>query len=274
MPSSDAPIDLERLAGVLADTVREGGAIAARMFREGAERWTKSDNSPVTEADLAVDRFLAAHLPPLVEGSGWLSEETADTPERLTRRRVWVVDPIDGTRAFIEGRPEWVVSVALVEDGAPIAGVVFDACNDVTFEAFRGLGATRNGEPLVTPDPPQLGGARVGGPKSLLGPLEPYGVSRGPWLYALANRLVKVASGGLDAAIARPNAHDWDIAAAHLILEEAGALLTNFDGAIPGYNRPTTRHGGLVAAPPARHRALLAALDAERETLAALEPYR
>jgi myo-inositol-1(or 4)-monophosphatase len=273
--STAAPLDLERLAPRIVDIVGEAGAIAARFFRGGeAERWTKADDSPVTEADIAVDRFLAERLPPLAAGSGWLSEETADTPDRLARSLVWVVDPIDGTRAFIEGKPEWVVSVALVQDGRPIAGVVHNPCDAVTFAATRGGGATRNGESLVAPDSAGIEGLRVGGPQSLLGPLAAHGVVKGKWHYALANRLVKVADGALDAALARPNAHDWDIAAAHIILEEAGALLTGFDGAPPTYNRETTRHGGLVAAAPARHAALLSALHAERETLSSLEPYR
>jgi myo-inositol-1(or 4)-monophosphatase len=267
-------IDLERLSGPLAEIVREAGALALGYFQRGAERWTKADDSPVTEADIAVDRFLAARLPELAPSAGWLSEETADTTERLTKRLVWVVDPIDGTRAFIEGAPEWVVSVALVEDGQPVAGMVFDACNDIAFTATRGGGAWRNGVRMATPNPSNLSGAKVGGPQTLLGPLKNYGVLKGKWHYALANRLVKVAAGDLDAALARPNAHDWDIAAAHLILEEAGAELTGFDGAAPSYNRTTTRHGGLIAAPPARAKALRQALEAERDALDALEPYR
>ncbi|MFC7051801.1 3'(2'),5'-bisphosphate nucleotidase CysQ [Hansschlegelia quercus] len=274
MATPSATIDLERLSDPLAEIVREAGAIALGYFKSGAERWTKADDSPVTEADIAVDRFLAARLPELAPGAGWLSEETADTTERLDKRLTWVVDPIDGTRAFIEGAPEWVVSVALVEDGQPVVGMVFDPCNDIAFIATRGGGAFRNGVRMATPNPAELSGAKVGGPQALLGPLKSYGVQKGRWHYALANRLVKVAAGDLDAALARPNAHDWDIAAAHLILEEAGAKLTGFDGAAPTYNRPTTRHGGLIAAPPARAQALKDALHAERDALDALEPYR
>ncbi|MGA0532340.1 3'(2'),5'-bisphosphate nucleotidase CysQ [Hansschlegelia sp. KR7-227] len=274
VPSTDAPLDLDRLAQPLVAVVREAGAIGASYFRRGAERWTKSDESPVTEADIAVDRFLAAELPPLVEGAGWLSEETADTPERMSRRRCWIVDPIDGTRAFIEGQPEWVVSVALVENGAPIAGVVFNPCEDVLHFALKGQGATRNGETLAVTDSVALEGLLVGGPSALLNPLKPHGVIRAAWLYALANRLVQVADGHMDAALARPNAHDWDIAAAHLILEEAGARLTGLDGAVPSYNRPSTRHGALIAAAPGRADALLAALHAERDAIAALEPQK
>ena len=264
---TDAQIDLQRLAPRLDAVVREAGAIALGYFKRGAERWTKADDSPVTEADIAVDRFLADALPPLVEGSGWLSEETADTDERLSRRHVWIVDPIDGTRAFVEGRPEWVVSIALVEDGAPVAGVVLNPCEDVAFAAIRGGGATRNGATLRVADSVDLSGLSVGGPQSLLGPLAGLGIRRAPYLYALANRLVQVAGGALDAAVAKPRSNDWDIAAAHLILEEAGGRLIGFDGAVPTYNRATTRQGGLIAAGPKRAAALLAALNGEQAAL-------
>jgi myo-inositol-1(or 4)-monophosphatase len=272
--STDAPLDLARLGPRIADIVAEAGAIAERLFHRGAQLWIKSDDSPVTEADLAVDRYLFERLPQLVADSAWLSEETADTPERLARRRVWVVDPIDGTRAFVQGRPEWVVSVALVEDGAPIAGVVHNPCTHATYAAVRDGGAFLNGQSLAAPDSESLSGLCVSGPPTLLAPLEASGVLKGPWTYALANRLVKVADGGLGAALARATAQDWDIAAAHQILEEAGARLTGLDGAVPSYNRPTTRHGGLVAAGPQRHAALLAALAAETETLPTPEPHR
>ncbi|GLK78737.1 3'(2'),5'-bisphosphate nucleotidase CysQ [Methylopila turkensis] len=270
MTSIDAELDLVPLADRLAEVVGEAGAIAARLFKGGgAERWSKADDSPVTEADIAVDRYLAERLPPLAPGSGWLSEETADTPERLDRRRVWIVDPIDGTRAFVDGVPEWVVSVALVEDGRPIAGIVHNPVRGVTHAAVRGGGATLNGRPLTVSDSHDLEGARVGGTRSLISPLKTHGVVEGAWIYALANRLVKVADGTLEAALARPAAHDWDIAAAHLILEEAGAVLTDFDGAAPTYNRRSTRQGALVAAAPHRHAALLAAISAEPELVAA-----
>jgi myo-inositol-1(or 4)-monophosphatase len=261
--SAHAPLDLDLLLTRIVEVVVDGGAIAAGLFnRGGAKRWTKADDSPVTEADLAVDRYLFERLPALVEGSGWLSEETADTPDRLARRHVWVVDPIDGTRAFVDGVPEWVVSVALVEDGAPIAGVVHNPMRQITHAAVRGGGATLNGRPIAVADVAALDGARIGGTRSLIAPLRPHGVVEGAWIYALANRLVKVADGTLDAALARADAHDWDIAAAHLILREAGAELTDVAGHEPRYNRPGTTHGALVAAAPARRKAVLAALAA------------
>lgn len=269
MATIDAQLDLDSLAGRIAEIVVDAGAIAARLFDcGGAKRWTKADDSPVTEADIAVDRYLAANLPPLVPGSGWLSEETADTPERLDRRHVWIVDPIDGTRAFVEGVPEWVVSVALVEDGRPVAGVVHNPVSGLTHAATLGGGATRNGAPLRVADSPDLAGVRAGGTRSLIAPLKPHGVVEGAWIYALANRLVRVADGTLEAALARPDAHDWDIAAAHLILNEAGALLTGFAGEKLAYNVRSTRQPGLVAAAPRRHAALIAALAGDPDAVA------
>lgn len=265
LSSTDAPIDLDRLLPRLEEVVRQAGELALGFFQGGARNWTKADDSPVTEADIAVDRFLAAALPPLVDGSGWLSEETADDGARLNMRRVWIVDPIDGTRAFVEKKPEWVVSVALVEDGRPVAGVVRNACGDVTHAAIRGGGAARNGVRMRTEDSDELEGLKVGGAKSMLSHLKPHGALEGRWHYALANRLVQVVGGDLDAAVARPNAHDWDIAAAHLILEEAGASLIDVDGAVPSYNRASTRHGGLIASGPRRARAIAAALQAKQD---------
>lgn len=258
------PIDLERLSVRLDEIVREAGEIGLRYFRDGAKRWTKGDDSPVTEADIAVDRFLGHALPPLVPGSGWLSEETADVSDRQDRRHVWIVDPIDGTRAFVDGRPEWVISAALVEDGAPVAGVVYNPCADETFRAARGLGAWRNGIRLAVADGGGISGLSISGASALFGPLKARGAVAGPWFYALANRLVQVAGGSVDAAIARPKAHDWDIAAAHVILEEAGARLIGFDGAAPTYNRASTRHDGLIAAGPSRAAAIAAALEVAR----------
>jgi len=155
-----------------------------------------------------------------------------------------------------------VVSVALVEDGRPVAGVVRNACGDVTHAAIRGGGSLRNGARMTANDSDGLEGLKVGGAKSMLSELKLHGAVEGRWHYALANRLVQVVGGDLDAAVARPNAHDWDIAAAHLILEEAGARLIGLDGEAPTYNRASTRHGGLIAAGPRRAKAIAAALNA------------
>lgn len=262
MSSPPEAIDLARLAPQLAEAVAAAGELALDYYRKGAQRWMKADQSPVTEADLAVDRFLRERLPPLVPDAGWLSEETVDTPERLAAHRLWIVDPIDGTRAFIERVPHWVVSVALVEAGRPIAGVVLNPCSGEVYAAEAGRGARLGGREIRASAGATLDGALVGGPKRLLDHLVPSGIRQAPWVHALANRFVRVASGRLDAALARIDAQDWDIAAADIILTEAGARMTSLEGAAPTYNRPTTKHGALIAAGRERLPGLLAALRA------------
>ncbi len=261
MTSNETPPDLDGLASSLEEAVREAGGIALDFFRKGARRWSKADSSPVTEGDIAVDRFLNARLPGLLPGSGWLSEEIADTPDRLERRYVWVVDPIDGTRAFAEGVPMWVVSVALVKDGRPVLAAIFNPVAEEYFAARLGGGACLNGAPITASRHDRVAGASVSGPQALFDPLEAAGAVRAPWVYALAYRLVHVAAGRFDAALARTNPKDWDVAAADLILSEAGARLTDVDGRTPIYNRPKSSHPALVAAGTQLHPSLVTALS-------------
>jgi myo-inositol-1(or 4)-monophosphatase len=242
--------ELDALAPQLAGIVREAGQIALEIAREGAKRWTKGDSSIVTEADIQVDRFLFERLPALTPDTGWLSEETADTPDRLNRERVWIVDPIDGTRAYVEGVPVWVVSVALVEQGRPVLAAIFNPTRDEMYEARLGGGARLNGAPIQARDPVAIEAAEVVGPRVVMDDLESIGVrtARASWVYALAYRLVSVAAGHVDAAIASARSRDWDIAAADLIMHEAGAALVELDGTIPLYNRAKPIHTALVGA--------------------------
>jgi myo-inositol-1(or 4)-monophosphatase len=247
--------DKADLRGRLRDTAVEAGAIALRYFvpgeRTSARVWTKGKSSPVTEADIAVDDFLREQLGGMGGDIGWLSEETADSPERLDRERLLVVDPIDGTRAFLAGDPRWCVCIALVAKGAPIAAVVHAPALAMTYEATGAGEALMNGEPIRTTNLPSLNGARVAGPRLLLEALMAGGVTIEQMgkIPSLALRLCGVADGSLDAAVAAGDANDWDIAAAHLILERAGGRLGDLEGRVPVYNRATTIHGRLLAAP-------------------------
>ncbi|MBK9083459.1 MAG: 3'(2'),5'-bisphosphate nucleotidase CysQ [Rhizobiales bacterium] len=251
---------------------REAGELILRAFRPGAQaattvRW-KHGNSPVTEADEAADALLRARLTAAFPEAGWLSEETADDPARLDRRSVLVVDPIDGTRAFMTGDSRFAVCAALVVAGAPVAGVVHLPARAGTFSASLGAGARLNGAPARVAPATRLAGARLGGPKPMIEALARAGaeVVQQARIPSLAYRIVSVASGALDAALASRDSHDWDLAAADAILHEAGGSLTGLEGARPVYNRPDTRHAELVAAPLALRDALL---DAARAALRA-----
>lgn len=249
-PLIDPLADPAIAARHLADAVVAAGAVAVAMFRAGVKSWSKHNDSPVTEADLAVDLMLRERLSLIGPDYGWLSEETVDEPSRLSRRRVWIVDPIDGTRAYMSGGHDWCVEAALVEDGRPIAGALFAPVTDELFIAVRGGGATRNGQPIQASQAPAVAGALTDGPAVWLdnidrqhGPLR-----RVTRIRSLALRIARVATGELDAAFASPNGHDWDLAAADLLVHEAGGRLTTLDGLPLAYNAPVPRHGALVSA--------------------------
>jgi myo-inositol-1(or 4)-monophosphatase len=188
-----------------------------------------------------------------------LSEESADDPARLTARHVWIVDPIDGTRAYIAGFPDWAVSVALVADGRPIAACLFAPVVDQFFAACANAGATCNGAKIEATKGRELNGARIAGPRSLLerltAAMPPFTAM--PRMRSLALRLAQVAHGACDVAFAGGNSHDWDLAAADLLVHEAGGALTSITGGTVTYNRPVPRHGMLVAAGRDRHAALI-----------------
>ncbi|MFG1298514.1 3'(2'),5'-bisphosphate nucleotidase CysQ [Xanthobacter sp. V3C-3] len=255
-----ASAETAALARRLVDVVAEAGEMALSMSRAGVRSWTKGNDSPVTEADMAVDAFLRRSLEALDPAIGWLSEESADTPARLAVRRVWVVDPIDGTRAFMAGGPDWAVSAALVEDGRPVAAALFAPVTQEMFTALAGHGAQRNGTRLAAPPRGGLAGARVAGPPSDMDAIARVApVERLPRIRSLALRLARVATGEIDLALSAGNSADWDLAAADLVVHEAAARLTTRAGAHLIYNRADPRHPALVCAGDALHAATLAA---------------
>jgi myo-inositol-1(or 4)-monophosphatase len=259
-------VDLTQATECLAVSVREAGRLALSMFGTPLKSWTKGASSPVSEADIAVDTLLHERLGSAGPGIGWLSEESVDDPARLKSRLMWIVDPIDGTRGYIAGLPDWAVSAALVENGRPIAACLFAPVTDEFFMAVAGNGATRNGKTMKASAGASLANAYVAGPKSFLERLAaivpPFTVV--PRIHSLALRLVRVAEGTIDAAIAGGSSHDWDLAAADLLVHEAGGALTPFGGEPLTYNRAVPRHGMLVAAGRDRHAALLQLLNDPR----------
>ncbi len=258
MPAIDVA-DRPLAAARLAECVREAGALALSMFQVPIKTWTKAGSSPVSEADIAVDRLLRERLMGETNGVGWLSEESVDDPARLAARYVWIVDPIDGTRAYLAGSPDWCVSAALVESGRPVLGCLYAAATDEFFMAVAGQGATRNGVSIAATDGAMLADARIAGPRSFLDKLAGLAPSLTvmPRVRSLALRLARVAQGACDIAIAGDNSHDWDLAAADLLVHEAGGAMTHLGGEAVSYNRPVPRHGMLVAAGRDRHAALV-----------------
>ena len=261
--AADTPFQV--IAAALDAAASEAGALAMRWFREGHKTSARTDykqgGSPVTEADFAVDVFLAERLMALFPDAGWLSEETADTDRRLDAPSVLIVDPIDGTRAFAEGDARWSVSVALVRGGRPIAGAVIAPALGERYVAAAGHGAKRNGVVLDLSDARALAGGKLAGPQPLAKQAaEHTGMILVPKIPSLALRFAHVAGRDIDAAVSSANCHDWDIAAADLILHEAGGMLTGLDGRAPVYNRRDLKHGPLAAASAARHAELLAAV--------------
>lgn len=258
MPDADPHAGYARDRERLTAAVREAGALARKSWGGEFRSWTKHGDSPVSEVDIAVNDLLKDRLTD-GDGTGWLSEESENDPARMDSRRVWVVDPIDGTRAFIAGREDWSVSVALVEDGRPVVAAVYAPVTEEFFLAVLGDGATRNGEPILATQAPELSGARIGGPRKALesSTIRDAGLIATPRIYSLALRLVRVADGTLDAAITAGNGHDWDLAAADLLVHEAGGRLTSLEGKSLIYNRTDPVHGVLVASGRERHQALL-----------------
>ena len=243
-------VDLEKAAAQMAAGVRDAGTLALSMFGQPIRNWTKFESSPVSDADIAVDRLLYERLARDNTSIAWLSEESVDDPSRLAARYLWIVDPIDGTRAYLAGLPDWSVSVALVDSGRPVAACLYAPASEQFFMAIAGRGATCNGVPMAATAGASLENLRIAGPRKLVERLaarEPSSAVM-PRVRSLALRLVQVALGACDVAIAGPNSHDWDLAAADLLVHEARGVLAPVGGGSVIYNRPVPRHGILLAA--------------------------
>ncbi len=256
MPGSN-PLTLR---DALESVMREAGELALHTSRGAFKRWTKgADHSPVSEGDIAVNNLLHEKLRALVPQAGWLSEETEDDLAGRTVQCAWVVDPIDGTRAYIAGFPDWTISVALVEDARPRLAALYAPVTGEMFLAIAGQGTTLNGVPIAASAGAELAGARAAGPKRYLdrlADLSPDTVPQ-PKVHSLALRLTRVAHGALDLAFASPGSHDWDLAAADLLVHEAGGTMTDLAGQALRYNQPLTAHKALIAAGNARHNTLI-----------------
>jgi myo-inositol-1(or 4)-monophosphatase len=242
---------------------RAAGAAILPAFRTEQDVRYKSADQPVTAADLEADRVLAALLRGERPGYGWLSEETADGPERLTRPLVWIVDPIDGTSSFVAGELDFVVSVGLARDGVAVLGVVHAPVTGETYHAVAGGGAFRDGSPVrVSGAPSGARRPRMAGSRWEIrrGALEALGDA---WelvpLGSTAYKMMKVADGTVDAYLSLGIKGEWDVCAAQVVLEEAGGTVTRLDGSRVRYNRSEPAWTGLAASGGALHREVLAA---------------
>ncbi|MFC1575182.1 3'(2'),5'-bisphosphate nucleotidase CysQ [Gemmatimonadota bacterium] len=227
-------------------------AEAVRPFTPGAVDYDEksSRGDPVTAADLAINDVLHEILPQ--EGEGWLSEETRDSADRLDRRRVWVVDPLDGTREFVDGIPEWCISIGLVEDGTPVAGGIYSPPTDLLVVGSVETGVTRNGESVGLSSRMSLAGSTILASRSEW--------KRGEWdLYAeagfqvvpcgsVAFKLAQVAAGMVDGTWTLVPKHEWDVAAGAALVTAAGGTLLHADGSIPRWNQPSPKLPNFLAA--------------------------
>ncbi|MCA0041937.1 3'(2'),5'-bisphosphate nucleotidase CysQ [Celeribacter litoreus] len=250
---------------LLIEAARNAGEIARPYWRAEPKTWDKGGGQgPVTEADLAVDRMLHEYLLSERPDYGWLSEETVDaTAERLGRDRVFIVDPIDGTRSFIHGDHNWAHSLAIAEAGEVVAAVVYLPMRDRLFTAIKGGGAELNGEILRASQRCDLDGATVLAPRQHLADEHWQGGSPNfihKFRPSLAYRLALVAQGRYDAMFAFRPTWEWDVAAGTLILSEAGGVVSDRRGKKPLFNQPKPQLDGLVAGCPALAQGILARL--------------
>jgi len=212
----------------------------------------KQGDDPVTEADQRVDAALRKILPEA--GEGWLSEETADSEDRLACRDVWIVDPLDGTREFVSGIPEWCVSIGFVRDGRPVAGGIFNPATGEKVVGAEGLGVTLNGARCAPTDRTRLDGARITASRSE--------VKRGEWerfadapfevvpCGSVAYKLGQVAAGTCDATWTLVPKHEWDVAAGVALVLASGGHVFTIDGSTVSFNRPRPKLAGLIATGP------------------------
>ncbi len=245
------PDDLHADRALLSTAIKEAGEIARHFFRTDAKSWHKGPGQIVTEADIAIDRQLHDHLIGNRPDDGWISEERQDDGSRMKSRRVWMVDPIDGTRSFAEGVEEFTISVALLIEGEPVLASVLNPMTSEHFTAIAGGGAALNGEPLVPSTHESVAGAAL---LASLGEMK-----KRRWheimpdaefttIGSLAYKLALVAAGRFSGLVSLRSCHDWDIAAAALLLKECGARLGDGSGHPIRLNQSALRHSGLVAA--------------------------
>lgn len=235
---------------VLLHAIRVAGKEAVRLAVTGFETIQKADRSPVTSADLAVNQILHSHLQSAFPTDGWLSEESPDGPDRLQKARVWVVDPIDGTKAFINREPEFCISVALIEGGRPIVAAIFNPSVDELYTATRGGGLSLNAKPITPPAlqderPPIVAMSPWEWDNRCLSCLDGMVTSRP--MRSIAWGLALTASGHIQGLVTLEPENEWDVAAGALLIEESGGQIHDGGGRPLAFNQTTPRYQGTIA---------------------------
>ena len=253
--------DLKRELTLAKKAARVAGEILRGHWRRGGyEIGSKGIDNPVTAADLEADRALKKLLHDPFPEYGWLSEETVDNDARLKCRRVWIVDPLDGTKEFINGIPEFSVAIALVEDGVPILGVTYNPIKREMYWAARGVGCHLNAHRVHVTRTRTLKGATVLASRSE--------TARGEWQVfhgmlkvsptgSVAYKLALVAAGKGDATFTRSPKSEWDIASGAALIIEAGGVITDIKGREIRFNQPSVKLEGLIADNRILHPALI-----------------
>jgi myo-inositol-1(or 4)-monophosphatase len=242
-------IDIQRVA----DAARRAGGVIQQVRAEGFDVLHKGNAGPVTEADRRADVLLRTELTALC-AAGWLSEETADNPDRLPAEAVWIVDPLDGTKEFVKGLPEYVVAIGLVVGGVPTLGVIHNPQTADTFWAERGAGAFRNGSRIHVTDGNRLLASRTEMTRGEFAPFDGWQVDA---IGSIQYKLALVAAGEAAATLSRGPKHEWDVCAGALIVAEAGGRVTDMFGEPLRYNQVFPKVPGILAgAPDAYARAL------------------
>lgn len=260
MPATDLPL--------LIDAATEAGRIATRYSGPQAQRWDKPEGAgPVTEADLAVNAMLERDLRAARPDYGWLSEESEDSAARLACDKVFIIDPIDGTRSFAEGSRTWAHSLAVATDGVITAAVIYLPMRDLLYAAAAGQGATLNGTPIRVSSPTDLRSAEILAAKPNLDARH-WTARQAPdfrrvYRPSLAYRMALVAQGRFDGMLTLRPSWEWDIAAGDLLLREAGGRCTDRQGQPLRFNNAHPRLNGVIAAPGGIHDSLSGLLDAD-----------
>jgi myo-inositol-1(or 4)-monophosphatase len=249
--TSQSTAELQRALEIAREAALSAGEILEHHFRErGFEIDQKGKDNPVTTADFDADAEIKRLLRGPFPDYGWLSEETADNSDRLSCQRVWIVDPLDGTKEFIKGIPEFVIAIALAEEGIPVLGVTYNPIKREMFWSTRGHGCFMDSEPVHVTLTPSLENATVLASRSE--------TSRGEWkayegrvrvnpIGSVAYKLALVAAGRADATFTRTPKNEWDIASGAALIMEAGGRITDIDGSEMRFNKPSVKLKGFVA---------------------------